>query len=434
MIELTQATKLKGELALPGDKSISHRAVILGAIANGTTTIRNFLVAEDTLSTIKIFQKMGVKITPIKEIKKTKTVQIEGVGLHGLAEPKSSLDAGNSGTAIRLLLGVLAGQKFKSEITGDESIQQRPMKRVTIPLSKMGASFSAEFAPIKVFPKKLKSFTYELPIPSAQVKSAILLAGLYAKGKTKVIEKVLSRDHTERMLTTFGANIRRDEDTITIEPGELTGTEIIVPSDISSAAFFIVAGLIIPGSEVYIKSVGINPTRTGLLDILEMMGAQITLSNQKNLGNEPTADIQIKSSKLKGVNLTGDIIPKLIDEIPILSVAMAVAKGRSIISGASELRVKESDRIKTVVALLKSFGAHVVEKKDGLIIEGDSNIIYGDIDACNDHRIAMSGIIMGLMANGTTKIRNTECIATSFPGFIRYLKKLGDLKIDSATN
>jgi len=425
MIQVSESPPLKGELNLPGDKSISHRAVILGALSEGQTVIENFLCGEDTLATIKMLREMGVKITDTDQIQKTQSVTINGVGLNGLKKPGTILDAGNSGTAFRLMLGILAGQEFKSEITGDSSLQKRPMKRVTEPLSKMGGSFSAEMAPIQVTGKKLKSIKYELPVASAQVKSAVLLAGLYANKETIVIEPVVCRDHTERMLESFGANIKRSGQSISISPSVMYGQKIVVPADISSAAFFIVPALLIPGSEIKINGLGLNPTRTGILTALEQMGADLTISNQRVLNNEPVGDILVRHSQLNGINLGGNIIPLLIDEIPILAVAMSSAKGRSVISDAQELKVKESDRIASTISMLKSFGAHVTSKEDGFIIEGDSELIFGNTDSYGDHRIAMSGIILGLLAKGRTRINDVACISTSFPGFVSYLKSLG---------
>jgi 3-phosphoshikimate 1-carboxyvinyltransferase len=289
----------------------------------------------------------------------------------------------------------------------------------------MGAYFNSELAPIQVTGKKLKGIKYTLPIPSAQVKSAILLAGLQAKGQTTIIEPVACRDHTERMLESFGARIRREADSIILESSPLIAAKVSVPTDISSAAFFIVAALLVPGSQVLIKNVGLNKTRTGVLIVLKQMGGNITIENERTAGNEPVGDLLVKHSELKGVHLGGDIIPTLIDEIPILAVAMTAAHGKSVVSNAEELRIKESDRIASTISMLKAFGAHVTSKEDGFIIEGDSDLIFGDVDSFGDHRIAMSGVILGLLAKGKTSVNNTSCINTSFPGFAELLISLG---------
>jgi 3-phosphoshikimate 1-carboxyvinyltransferase len=422
---------LKGTLVLPGDKSISHRAVILGALAEGSTQIKGFLQGEDCLNTLKNFSRMGVKYT-----QKGNDVVIEGVGLKGLAKPNKALDVGNSGTAFRLMTGVLSGQSFITKLTGDASIQKRPMKRVIDPLKKMGGRFSGEAAPLIVFPGKIHGITYELAVPSAQVKSAVLLAGLYADQTTTIIESAPTRDHTERMLKAFGLELK-------IQPGakkgsqkiilpaskerKLKGITVTVPTDISSAAFFIVAALIVPNSKLVLKNVGVNPTRTGLLDVLIEMGAQIKLKNKKIVSGEPIADIEVESSSLKAISVTGDTVVRMIDEIPIFAVAAACAEGVTTISSAEELRVKESDRIKAIHDLLKAFGISSTEKPDGLVITGKPKFSADKIIRINshyDHRIAMSGLILGLLNKKETTVSDDKCIETSFPGFLEYLTKV----------
>jgi 3-phosphoshikimate 1-carboxyvinyltransferase len=416
---------LQGTLTVLCDKSITHRAVILGSLASGVTKIANYLEGEDCLNTIKIFQQMGVNI------KKTASqIVIKGVGLDGLQKPNTALNVGNSGTSFRLLLGVLAAQDFITKLNGDSSIQKRPMDRVVGPLRQMGAKFSGDKAPIIVFPssKKIKGISYKLPVASAQVKSAILLAGLYANNKTTVIETVPSRDHTERMLKVFGSKITQKNLMISLPAGEkkLKGTTIKVPGDISAAAFFIAAALIIPKSKLTIKNVGVNPTRTGFISALQQMGGNIVLKNKKVINGEPVADIVVQYSTLQGKEFSGDIIVSMIDEIPILAVVASFATGKTIISNAEELRVKESDRIATITDMLTKFGVKVTEKKDGMIIEGLEQRVLNKkvvISSHHDHRIAMASIIFGLANQKETAVNDITCIATSFPGFTELLKK-----------
>ncbi|MFA6430989.1 MAG: 3-phosphoshikimate 1-carboxyvinyltransferase [Candidatus Margulisiibacteriota bacterium] len=453
--------KIKAEITVPGDKSISHRAIMLGAIAKGETVVSNFLLSADCLATIDCFRKMGVEIEipdPGSMIPARKVV-IKGKGLHGLKQPHSTLYVGNSGTTIRLMTGILAGQSFDSVITGDESICHRPMLRILSPLRGMGASIEGEnenkeikidehtsvkgpFAPLRIAGTELKANNTPigLKVASAQVKSAILLAGLYAKGMTSVAEHFQSRDHTERMLQEFGIKVIVKDIKNVVEEKEflikeiwieglheLAGTEIDVPGDISSAAFFMVAGAIVPNSEILIKNVGINPTRDGIIDILHRMGAGIEVVNERILSNEPRADIRCKGSKGQraiGIKIDGEIIPKIIDEIPIIAVLATQAEGITEIRGARELRVKESDRIKTVATELRKFGANIEELDDGLRITGPTKLKGAKIESYGDHRIAMAMAIAGLIAEGETEINNTECIETSFPGFAGILSKL----------
>ena len=419
---VNKSPSLRGEMKVPGDKSISHRSLMFGAIANGETVIKGLLKGEDNMSTLKAFRAMGIGITEDED-----TVVVEGKGLHGLSEPGDVLDAGNSGTTMRLMSGLLAGQSFYSVITGDQYLRLRPMKRVIEPLTQMGARIygrdGGRLAPLSIVGTQLKGIAYNSPVASAQVKSSIILAGLYADGLTCVTEPVLSRDHTERMLAYFGVNLDRKGTTVSIEGGqELSAGEIIVPGDISSAAFFIVAALIIKGSELKIKDVGMNPTRTGIVDVLKAMGGDIRLEDERELAGEPVADIVVKSSHLKGVEIGGDLIPRLIDEVPVLAVAATMAEGKTTITGARELRVKESDRIKTVSTELRKFGVVIEELDDGMIIEGREALSGCDVNSYGDHRIAMAMAVAGLVADGETIIDGSEAIDVSFPGFFETLK------------
>lgn len=414
---VTPAKQLSGEVKVPGDKSISHRAVMIGSIAKGDTVIENFLRAEDCMRTVDCFRKMGIEVDF-----EDSNVIIKGTGLFGLREPSDVFDVGNSGTTIRLLLGILSGQKFHSTLTGDESIRRRPMGRVIEPLKRMGAMIHGRqrdtLAPLTIIGKELKGMTYEMPIASAQVKSALLLAGLYADGTTTVKEKEQTRDHTERMLEYFGARIERDGLKISIEGrNELKGQKLFVPGDISSAAFLMVAALIVPGSQIMIRDVGVNPGRTGILEVLHRMGADIEVMDERIISNEPVADIVVKSSELNAVELSGSIIPRVIDEIPIIAVAATQAKGKTVIKGAEELRYKESDRIKTTVHELKRLGANIEEARDGMIIYGPTRLKNGICQSYNDHRIAMISAIAGLIAAGRTIVEKVECVDTSFPSF-----------------
>ena len=421
---VNQAEQLQGTVKVPGDKSISHRAVMLGSIAKGNTSIENFLMSDDCLRTMDCFRKMGIEITIEDGI-----VTVKGKGLHGLIEPTDVFDVGNSGTTIRLITGILAGQKFHSTLTGDQSIRRRPMGRVIEPLKKMGAIIHGRqrdnLAPLMIIGKELRGITYEMPIASAQVKSAVLLAGLYARGATTVIEKEPTRDHTERMLEYFGASIKHEGKKICVEGGrEFDGKEVTVPGDISSAAFLMVAASIIPGSDILIRDVGVNPGRTGIIDVLHRMGAAIEVKNERILSNEPVADISVKYSQLNAIELNGSIIPKIIDEIPIIAVAATQAKGKTVIKGAEELRFKESDRINTTVRELKRLGANIEEARDGIIVYGPTKLKKGICQSYGDHRIAMISAIAGLAASEKITVEKVECIETSFPGFASIINSL----------
>ncbi|UWP59588.1 3-phosphoshikimate 1-carboxyvinyltransferase [Ruminococcus gauvreauii] len=423
-MEITKSKCLTGELSIPGDKSISHRGVMFGALSHGLTEISNFLQGADCLSTISCFQKMGVKIENTGN-----SVLIHGNGLHGLRAPDTVLDAGNSGTTTRLISGILAGQNFTCELTGDASIQKRPMGRILKPLKLMGAEISSQngndCAPLTISGRALHGIHYQSPVASAQVKSCILLAGLYADDKTSVTEPYLSRNHTELMLSHFGADIASEGTTASILPDPLLhGCRISVPGDISSAAYFIAAALIIPGSEVLIKNVGINPTRDGILRVCHEMGADIELLNKRSEGGEPAADLLVRSSKLKGVTIEGEIIPSLIDEIPVLAVLAAFAEGTTVIRNAEELKVKESNRLDVMVRELSKMGASVTGTDDGLIIEGGRPLHGALINSHLDHRIAMSFTVAGMAADGTTTIQDAHCVDISYPGFYRDMKSL----------
>ena len=414
---------LRGELTVPGDKSISHRAVMLGALANGTTHITGFLMGEDCLSTIDCFRKMGVEI----EIT-DKEVIVEGVGLHGLCEPEEELYTGNSGTTTRLLCGILAGQPFTATLNGDASIQKRPMGRVIKPLREMGASIEGKndnYCPLTLYPSELYGIEYRLPVASAQLKSAILLAGLYAEGQTTVIEPAPSRDHTERMFRALGVEIDTEGNTITLDPPEdLRAVDIEVPGDISSAAFFLVAGAIVKDSELTIKNVGVNPTRTGILDVLRDMGAEISISNFRD-DAEPVCDLTVKYSALHGVEIGGSIIPRLIDELPVIAVAAAFAEGETVIRDAQELKVKESNRIAAMVTELARAGVNVEETEDGMIIRGGKTPHGASFETYKDHRIAMSLAVLALAAEGASRIDDPEVVSISYPGFFHTLEQLG---------
>lgn len=421
---ISAARAVSGEISVPGDKSISHRSIMLGSIANGITRVTGFLRGEDNMATLNAFRAMGVEIEDDGT-----TLTIHGRGLHGLREPDDILDCGNSGTSIRLLTGLLAGQSFFSVLTGDKYLRKRPMKRVVGPLGAMGARIAGraggEKAPLAITGAKLTGISYDSPVSSAQVKSAILLAGLYADGETVVREPHLSRDHSERMLRHFGAEIEASGPCARIRGGrELQGQEIVVPGDISSAAFFLVAGLIVPGSELLIRGVGINPTRTGIIDILNLMGADLSLLNQREVSGEPVADILVKSSCLKGVEIGGDLVPRAIDEFPVICVAAACASGRTVVRDAHELRVKETDRIKAMAENLRLAGISVEETEDGMIIEGGGRFTPFVADSKGDHRIAMSMLVAGLATPGSSRVEDTECIATSFPNFLTLLEQV----------
>lgn len=428
-MELCSITGLKGRVSVPGDKSISHRCIMFGSIADGVTEVRNFLEGADCLATIRCFRSMGIEIE-----EKNTTVIVHGKGLHGLSAPDSILDVGNSGTTTRLLSGILAGQPFESKLSGDESLNSRPMKRIMDPLTQMGAHISSILrngcAPLYIAPSALHGIHYDSPVASAQVKSCILLAGLYAEGETSVTEPSLSRNHTELMLREFGADIRTThalnstKATASIRPcGRLFGQKITVPGDISSAAYFIVAGLIVPDSEILIENVGINPTRAGILKVCEDMGGNITLLNERTEGGEKIADILVKTSSLHGITIEGDIIPTLIDEIPVIAVMAAAAEGTTIIKDAQELKVKETDRIETVTDNLKAMGCNVTPTADGMIITG-GKLKGASIHTLLDHRIAMAFSIAALVAEGNTKILDSKCVDVSYPTFYDTFEQL----------
>ena len=423
-MDIPKLSNLKGELQIPGDKSISHRAVMFGSLAKGTTKITHFLEGADCLSTISCFRKMGITIE-----KSGDEVLVHGKGLHGLTAPTKILDVGNSGTTTRLISGILAGQNFSSELIGDASIQSRPMKRIMIPLLSMGADIQSlkgnGCAPLRIKGRPLKAIHYNSPVASAQVKSCVLLAGMYADGITSVTEPVLSRNHTELMLNYFGARVTSQGTTASICPEPvLTAREIQVPGDISSAAYFIAAGLLAPGSEILLKNVGVNPTRDGLLRVCKAMGADITLLNVKEDG-EPTADLLIRTSSLHGTTVGGEIIPTLIDEIPMIAVMAAFAQGTTIIRDAQELKVKESDRIAVMVDNLKRMGADIEATDDGMIIHGGKPLHGAVIDSHLDHRIAMSFAVAGSICDGPLSISGGECVNISYPDFYKDLYGLG---------
>lgn len=422
---IVKAKGLKGEIKVASDKSISHRAAIFAALADGESIIDNYLKAADTMSTLNCLQKLGVDIKKDRD-----RVYVKGRGLGSLKEPETILDCGNSGTTMRLLTGLCASYPFFTVLSGDNSLNKRPMKRVILPLTLMGAEIMGRnnggYPPLAVKGNMLKGIKYDLPVASAQVKSALLLAGLNAEGKTVISEPSKSRDHTERMLKAMGADLDTKGLTITLHPGkELSPQEFLVPGDLSSAAFFMVAACLVPSSEIIIKEVGINPTRAGIIEVLKKMGAYIKLENEREVGGEPIADIVVKSSELKGIDIEGEIIPRLIDEIPVIAVAMAAAEGTSIVRGAEELRVKETDRIKAIVSELGKMGVKITELEDGFIIEGNRESIKGaEVESHDDHRIAMSLGVLGLIAEGETKIEGAEAVNISFPHFWDIIDKI----------
>lgn len=415
---------LHGTIHIPGDKSISHRAVMFGSIAHGTTTIHNFLLGEDCLSTISCFQKLGVSI-----IQDGNRITIEGKGYNGLQEPTQLLDVGNSGTTMRLILGILAGMDQHCTLIGDNSIGKRPMNRVTIPLAQMGAKIdgreNGKYTPLSIRGGALQGMEYTSPIASAQVKSAILLAGLRADGRTTVHEPYKSRDHTERMLQQFGVKVEVEDCSVTVDGMQiLKGTEVMVPGDISSAAFFLVAGSVIAGSHLTLKDVGLNDTRTGIIDALKDMGAMLTIHEIKNKEFEPYGDMEVEATKLRGTEIGGALIPRLIDEIPILALAATQAEGKTIIKDAQELKVKETNRIQTVVDELSKMGACIEATEDGMVIEGPTPLKGAIVDSHGDHRIGMMLGIAGLLAEGETTILNEEAVDVSFPQFFSILQQL----------
>ncbi len=415
---------LHGSITVPGDKSISHRSIMFGALADGTTRVTNFLRGADCLSTISCFRKLGIEIE-----ENPKEILIHGKGLHGLTAPDSMLDVGNSGTTTRLISGILAGQSFTTELNGDASIQTRPMKRIIEPLSLMGANIESirgnGCAPLRIQGVPLHDIHYTSKVASAQVKSCILLAGLYADSATSVTEPYLSRNHTEIMLRHFGAELTSAETTATVQPEpQLIAQDIKVPGDISSAAYFIAAGLIVPDSEILIRNVGVNPTRDGILKVCREMGADITLLNKNDENGEPTADLLVRHSSLHSVTIGGALIPTLIDELPVAALLACFAEGTTVIRDAQELKVKESNRIDVVVENLSAMGAKVTATDDGMIIEGGCPLHGATIDSHLDHRIAMTFAVAALAADGETEIRDADCVRISYPDFYNDLNGL----------
>lgn len=427
--EIKAMGALKGEVQIPGDKSISHRAVMLGSIARGTTEISHFLSGADCLSTIHCFQKMGIEIEQSKDL-----VLVHGRGLRGLKAPRGILDTGNSGTTTRLICGILSGQDFSSVLSGDDSLNSRPMKRIMDPLNQMGARITSiqdnNCAPLRIEPGTLHGIRYVSPVASAQVKSSVLLAGLYADSPVSVTEPVLSRNHTELMLGSFGADISSElhadgSATASVSPcAELYGQKIQVPGDISSAAYFIAAGLLVPGSRLLVKNVGINPTRAGFLEVCRKMGADIGYLNRQSQGGEETADLLVTPKPLTGTVIEGAVIPSLIDEIPILAVMAAFAEGTTVIRDAAELKVKETNRIQTVTENLLAMGAEIIPTEDGMIIHGTGALKGTQIQSHLDHRIAMAFSVAALAAEGTTTILDSQCVDVSYPGFFAQLMDL----------
>lgn len=417
--------RLTGKIRVPGDKSISHRSIMLGSLAEGVTEVQGFLQGEDSLATLEAFRSLGVKIEGPSDCR----VTIHGVGMRGLRAPSGPLDLGNSGTSIRLLSGLLAGQSFTSELVGDVSLSKRPMRRVTEPLAQMGAvihATEAGTAPLTIVGgKPLKGFYYDMPVASAQVKSCLLLAGLYAEGQTCVTEPAPTRDHTERMLQGFGYSVQRNGATVCLNGGgSLKATMLDVPADISSSAFFMVGASIADGSDLILQHVGINPTRIGVINILRQMGADISVLNEKQVSGEPVADLRIKSAALKGINIPEDQVPLAIDEFPVLFVAAACAEGRTVLTGARELRVKESDRIQVMADGLNILGVSATPTEDGMVIEG-GQIGGGSVHSHGDHRIAMAFAMASLRASGDIRIEDCANVNTSFPGFVGLAQSCG---------
>lgn len=423
VIKVKPAKKFSGTVSVPGDKSISHRSAIIGSITDGVVEVSNFLCSADCLATLRAVQSLGVRVEGFGK----QDVKIYGVGLQGMKQPEKVLDLENSGTGARLMAGLVSGCRLTAEITGDASLQKRPMKRVTEPLKKMGAEILGEKCPLKIKGGNLKAIDYVSPVASAQVKSCVLIAGLLADGITSVTEPVKSRDHTERMLKYLGADIKIDGLKASVRGGvPLKARPIKVPGDLSSAAFLLAGAAIVPGGNVTVNNVGINPTRTAFLNVLKRMGANIQIVELPTVQDEPVADIHVAYSKLKGTNIEKDEIPSLIDELPIIAVLASFANGRTIVEGAEELRVKESNRIKTIAANLKKLGVDIEEKQDGWIIEGGKPLKGVVLPSFGDHRIAMSMVIAGLCAEGETVVEDTEWINTSFPGFMDVIKGLSD--------
>ena len=420
-MQIKKISRALGELTVPGDKSISHRGVMLGALADGVTRIEGFLSGADCLSTIDCFRKMSIEI----DINGS-SVTVHGRGIHGIRRPPEMLYAGNSGTTTRLLCGILAGQDFDSAITGDASICNRPMKRVTEPLSRMGAQIRGEYCPLYITGSRLHGIEYKMPVASAQVKTAVLLAGLYAEGETIIHEVEKSRDHTELMLGAMGADLEVSGLDIRLTPSEkLNPQHIIVPGDISSAAFFMVLGAIMPNSEIAIRNVGINPTRTGIIDVFKAMGADIKTENERTSAGEPVADITVSSSDLKGTVIGGELIPRLIDELPVIAVAALFADGETVIKDAQELKVKETDRIHAVVNEFSKCGADIEETDDGMIIRGGRTLHGADFCTYGDHRMAMSLTVLAQLLDGESTLDDEKCVEISYPRFFEDFYSLG---------
>ncbi len=421
---LQNTSPLRGEITVPGDKSISHRAVMFGSLAEGTTEITHFLEGADCLSTIDCFRKMGIDIDRTAD-----RILVHGKGLHGLTAPTSHLDAGNSGTTTRLISGILAAQPFSCVLDGDDSLRSRPMGRIIKPLSMMGADLKGlkneNCLPMQINGANLKGIHYQSPVASAQVKSCVLLAGLYADAPTSVTEPVLSRNHTELMLSSFGAEITSVDTTATVTPDpHLVGQKIVVPGDISSAAYFIAAGLIVPGSEILIHDVGINPTRSGMIDAIRLMGAEPQLLNVRTVAGELTADVLVRHSSLHGAEIGGSLIPALIDELPVIAVLAAFAEGTTVIKDAAELKVKESDRIAVMTETLTALGADVTPTDDGMIINGGRALHGGKVDSHLDHRIAMSMAVAAMALGEPVEIKDADCVKISYPTFYEDMDSL----------
>ncbi|MDP4093069.1 MAG: 3-phosphoshikimate 1-carboxyvinyltransferase [Bacillota bacterium] len=422
---IEQRNSLKGEFTIPGDKSISHRAILFGSLSKGTTEIEGFLIGEDCLSTIDCFRKMQVGIEILTENK----VRVHGNGIYGLKPPSSTLNAGKAGTTVRLLLGVLAGQPFSSVINRDEFSQKKPVGKVVKPLRMMGANIAGKddgnFCPLIISPSKLKGINYEIPLETSYIKSPLLIAGLYAQGETTVVEKIKSRDHTELMLKYFGADITTDSlKAVNRRVSDLYAQKVRIPGDVSIAAYFITAGLLVPNSDITIKNVGINPTRTGFIDVFKSMGAKLEILNETTYCNEKVADIRVVSSELKPVDIGGELIPRLIDEIPVIAVAAATAPGTTKISGLKGFKIKESNRIKALVAELSKMGVSIHETEDGMVIEGGKPLKGTIIESYNDHAIAMAMSVAGLAAEGETMIRKAQVVDVAFPEFFPLLNRL----------
>ena len=429
ILSILNSNSLTGEITVPGDKSISHRAIMLGSLAKGITEIKGFLRGEDALATVSAFRKMGIKINEYEE----GLIEIHGQGLYGLNKSKTPIDLGNSGTSMRLLAGILTGQKFDSELVGDKSLSRRPMRRIALPLEKLGGVIktSAQGTPPLFIAgnKSLKGTKIELKIASAQIKSSLLLAGLYADGSVQITEPMKTRDHTERMLKAFGYDIEQRGNTVKIKGGGLLKNCFLnIPGDISSAAFFIVAASIIPGSDLVLKNIGINPTRIGIIKILKLMGASIKILHQREISGELVADIRVKSALLKGIRVPISLVPISIDEFPVLFVAAACASGTTVVEGAEELRVKESDRIQSMVSGLGKIGVTIEDTPDGAIILGGGQDFFfsgGEVEAADDHRVAMALAIAGLRCENPLQINGCQNIATSFPGFVSLGRSIG---------